>query len=292
MPSDWDNGQNSFIHSLHRHIFVYCDVFPMFFITNNVNMKNIWYKIHKNDKECMCLKGLVPVEGTQLTNNMERGYTPTPVARHECSPIVLETLKMLKSENIMLKERLDKQQRQIDFMAIQMQYALQQKIEKSPLEIRNVNVGVHEVDLNPFICHKKVKHNNPAVIVEDRPDVQAGITQKHVDGTSEESNNEPNVENTMEHEHVEIVQRTRSDKPNPAGFMGLKQVPKKKKIVKTNMAYTLREDKIIIDHVRKNGTENLSGKQTWIKLQDSGVLPGRSFWSIRNRYLRYLKKTE
>jgi len=196
----------------------------------------------------------------------------------------------------MLKERLDKEQSQIDFMAIQIQYALQQKTsEKRPLEIRNVSVGVHEVDLNPFKCHKKVKYNGPTgaqLIVEDRPDVQAVIAEQQVDGASKSNSDGQDMQTVLvAHEHVEVVQRTRSDKPNPAGFMGLQQVPKqKKKIVKTNMAYTLREDKIIIEHVRKNGLENLGGKETWIKLQDSGVLPGRSFWSIRNRYLRYLKK--
>jgi len=98
----------------------------------------------------VCQRNGSPVVGKQLSNNMERGYTPTPVTRLECSPIVVETLQMLKSENIMIK---DKQQRQIDFMAIQIQYALQKKTsEKSQLEIRKI----HEVNLNPFKCHKKV----------------------------------------------------------------------------------------------------------------------------------------
>jgi len=109
-PNDWDEGDSNFVHVMHNHIFVYCDVFPMYFVTNHNNMRNVWYRLQKSPAICMCLKGLVPIVSQDIVLNMDRGYKTIPVNRNEFKKIV-KRMDFIESENKVLKEKLERQQR-------------------------------------------------------------------------------------------------------------------------------------------------------------------------------------
>lgn len=71
--------------------------------------------------------------------------------------------------------------------------------------------------------------------------------------------------------------------------MWLNPPPKVAKIFSTNAPYTAKEDRLILEFASKNVAE-VGGKRVWKVLQESGVIPNRTFESLRTRYHRYLKK--
>lgn len=114
-PSDWDEGHNSFVHVMHRFAFQYIDVFPMYFTTDNTQMRKVWYGVKKSHNACLCLKGITNVRtvtSSLPTNNMTHGYEEqftVPVARSE----LIELRSMvheLQEQNKYFIEQMKRQQ--------------------------------------------------------------------------------------------------------------------------------------------------------------------------------------
>ncbi|CAH1731314.1 unnamed protein product [Aphis gossypii] len=68
--------------------------------------------------------------------------------------------------------------------------------------------------------------------------------------------------------------------------MWLYPPPKVAKILSTNAPYTAKEDRLILEFASKNLTE-VGGKKVRKVLQDSGVIPNRTYESLRTRYHRW-----
>lgn len=65
--------------------------------------------------------------------------------------------------------------------------------------------------------------------------------------------------------------------------------PKMAKIVSTSIPYTAKEDNLILKFASKN-LDTVGGKTVWKVLHDGGVIPNRTYESLRSSYLRHLKK--
>lgn len=57
-PSDWDAGDGSVVHALHGFVYESVDVFPIYFVYDNTNVRYEWYGVKKARSNCPCLKGL------------------------------------------------------------------------------------------------------------------------------------------------------------------------------------------------------------------------------------------
>lgn len=73
VPSDWDIGDDSFVHTLHRFVYKNFDLFPMFFVSNQTSMKKIWYRVRKTPAPCKCCSGLNPSKGKSTNANVHGG---------------------------------------------------------------------------------------------------------------------------------------------------------------------------------------------------------------------------
>jgi len=128
-------------------------------------MKFVWYKIRKNKNICICLKNVVTVVGTEMETDMNLWYTPTPVSYHVIKEI-LDTVRDLKSENHILKDQLQKQQKEI-----RMDYAFTRdanktnEIEKPVVSVTKTNVDEPQ---NLFRIRSPIKRHSP--VVEERID--------------------------------------------------------------------------------------------------------------------------
>lgn len=280
-PKDWDAGDNSFVHTMHKFVHQFVDVFPLYFISNNTNMRYIWYRLSTKNRVCLCVEGLTSQTGNEVVvNDMTPGYVSSTVSRNEFNALqgVVDKLvvdnQKLQNYNKCMREQSEKQQHQIEMMMLMYDYASIRK-EDPPVNIKQTAVlklvaDVHPMPINPF---KKLR---PA---EDLPVPNVQVEEK----IEEVPKLSPVVEAPVSEASKDVPFSSQSRL-----MLGLSQ-PKvvKNIIIKNKSPYTKKEDALLIEYAKKN--HDLGGKKVWKILEAKGTIPGRSFESLRNRYLRHLR---
>lgn len=309
--SEWDVGQGSFVHSLHRFVFSNVDiVIPMFFISNNQSLKKIWYRVKKDDIPCPCCKGIVPSRGQKIDSHNEGGYRGVPFSTAEfnlykaANDARLKTLEEKVAEQEMV---IEKQRKVIEKYGILADYKNAPQpgsvkgrllwLERLVAGLPNPPNPAVVVDAeNPFKVPKRRK-----IVMVANPVPPTSIPEEEASHTITQFVQEQQPEEEVPDTITQSVTVGENQLPGPvagpstsagasewANF-GFKQFPKE--VVKADTSrqpYSPREDREILKWASNN--PRVGGKETWKDLVASGLLPGRTFESLRNRYHRSLKK--
>lgn len=283
--SDWDSGDKSFVHSMHKFVHSNVDVFPMYFISNNKQMQNIWYRVKQVPRVCACVQELVAMDVFEaVTNSMAGEYVSTPVVINEFNNLKVK-VSMLQSfndehvkSNILFKQRVDNQQSQIDNLFTIYQFLQPQPPPTEPDILAVSPLPVLE-PVTESLGPSEGTHNPCNIGLIETPVQPAHDVVSNVEPVEPPALPAPAMATTPPSTHAPAMTLT-----YPASFMSL--IQNGSAIFAANKPYTKQEDNIIIEFAKKN--VNRGGKILWKNLEASGLLPGRTHQSLRNRYLLHI----
>lgn len=290
VSGDWDNGAGSFVHLMHKFVHSNIDVFPMYFISNNIQMKNIWYRVINVPRVCVCVQDLVAMD---VTNSIAEGNVSTPVGENEFNNLKGKVLMLqsLNDEqvklNILLKQRLDNQQFQIDNLLTRCQYL-------QPWPLPTTEPGIPAVcplpalePVSESLIPYKFTHNPYEIRLIETPVQPALDVQLNMEPDELPVQPDLDVELNMEPVEPPLPPTPATATTCPTPLMGLVQTTSRA-IVPTNKPYTKQEDCILVEFVKNNIKHE--GKAIWKNLESTGLLPGRTHDSLRNRYLLHIRR--
>lgn len=318
---DWDQGDGSFVHSLHRFIWQNVNVFPMFFVTNAVLMKSIWYMVDKETQPCKCVAKMVPLAGPLPSKKApnEGGYNDRPLSKAEFS---LYTEKMeekyeqrfAKMEAIVgnLQKVIERQDRIIEKFTLLADYGVikvppapaptpgpshvqgpvhgRPDREREMTKKRKIVLVANPLPATPLSSvaeqpEYEVRENIvPTIAEEGAPVILSPRQTVPEDFPVEEAPVKPSSGPGVVNPDVPVAGPSQVEGWRAFAFKQPTKCPTDPK-----RSYTPEEDRVILQWA-KDHPINTHGKMIWKELEKSGLVPGRTFESLRTRYTRQLAK--